>query len=105
MIYRRFDDDEAAGLTGAAPAMIVSMVRLIQKVRLYFLSVAAAGLQSMKSVLDRMRGRPFAGMPNYTLLEPGLYLGGNCVQPPPHTRAVLSVTPMPDTYSAEIYEW
>ena len=52
-----------------------------------------------------VRGITPETMPNYTLIEAGLYLGGVCQNPPPGVRAVLCVTPNRDAYSSEIYEW
>jgi hypothetical protein len=80
------------------------MNRWGKKFRSISLGWAAAILQVAKSCADRLTGRKFAGLPNYTLMEPGLYLGGACEQPPPDTKAVLRVTPVPDQYTAETYE-
>ncbi len=55
--------------------------------------------------MDRLTGAAAEGVPNYTMLESGLYLGGICLRPPPNTYAVLSVTATRDSFSAEVYEW
>ena len=39
---------------------------------------------------------------NYTLIEPGLYLGGRTPFPPPGTRAVLNLCQIPDLFSVEV---
>jgi protein-tyrosine phosphatase len=42
--------------------------------------------------------------PNYSLVEPGLYLGGSVERPPRGTRAVLNVCESPETYpTAEMH--
>jgi protein-tyrosine phosphatase len=54
--------------------------------------------------MDRLRGiEPDTG--NYTLLEPGLFLGGRCSKPPPGTQVVLNVSPTPDEFTSDIMEW
>jgi protein phosphatase slingshot len=43
--------------------------------------------------------------PNYSRIEPGLYLGGRVPAPPPGTRAVLNLCEKEDAYRAEIHRW
>lgn len=43
--------------------------------------------------------------PNYTEIEPGLYMGGLVSQPPPGTRAVLNLCEIDDSYRNERYRW
>jgi hypothetical protein len=43
--------------------------------------------------------------PNYTLIEPGLYVGGYVTAPPPDARAVLCLSLIKDDYTAPIHEW
>jgi hypothetical protein len=82
-----------------------SVKKLLGKLRIRALSIAAVVVQAIKLTIDhRIFGRS-ADVPNYTLLEPGLYIGGYCLRPPPETRAVLSLTPMRDAYCVEISEW
>ena len=48
---------------------------------------------------------PAPAPPNYTLIEPGLYIGGRVAALPPGVNAVLSLTPYPDDYTAPIFQW
>lgn len=43
--------------------------------------------------------------PNYTQIEPGLWLGGNTERPPPATQAVLNLCELPDPYQIEFQRW
>ena len=43
--------------------------------------------------------------PNYTRVEPGLYVGGSVERPPWRARAVLNVCEVEDPYRAEVHEW
>jgi len=43
--------------------------------------------------------------PNYTAIEPGLYLGGYVAAPPPGTRAVLNLCETEDAYRVESSKW
>ena len=40
---------------------------------------------------------------NYSLIEHGLYLGGNVNEPPPGTRAVLNLCEFADPYCCEVH--
>jgi hypothetical protein len=42
---------------------------------------------------------------NYSLIEEGLYMGGNVAEPPPGTGAVLNLCRAPDRYRAEVHLW
>ncbi len=42
---------------------------------------------------------------NYSLIEDGLYLGGDVARPPPGTRAVLNLCEKPDSYRADVALW
>jgi hypothetical protein len=42
---------------------------------------------------------------NYTLIEPGLYVGGRVDTPPPGVRAILSLSETQDDYPAPIRQW
>ena len=42
---------------------------------------------------------------NYSLIEEGLYMGGNAFEPPPGTQAVLNLCEMKDPYACEIHVW
>jgi hypothetical protein len=43
--------------------------------------------------------------PNYTLVEPGLYLGGYVAEPPPGTAAVLNLDETKDVFRCEFTRW
>ena len=43
--------------------------------------------------------------PNYTLIEKGLYLGGDVPKPPPRTKAVLNLCEKKDPYQCETHVW
>ena len=43
--------------------------------------------------------------PNYSPIEPGLYLGGLVPQPPPGTGAVLNLCEAQDPYEAQVHCW
>lgn len=43
--------------------------------------------------------------PNYTEIEPGLYLGGYVTDPPAGTRAVLNLCETEDPHQAERHRW
>lgn len=81
------------------------MSDLSRKLRRFGFSLAAIGLHAVKVCRDHLSGKPFEGLPNYTQLEPCLFLGGSCTQPPPGVRAVLCLTPTPDAFTAEFYHW
>jgi Dual specificity phosphatase, catalytic domain len=42
---------------------------------------------------------------NYSLIEDGLYMGGDVDAPPPGTRAVLNLCEKDDPYRTEVYAW
>lgn len=69
------------------------------------LSLAALTAHVFQACADRLRGRRRTAMPNCTRLEPGLYLGGLCDQPPEGAQAVLSVTPTPDAFTVNHHRW
>jgi hypothetical protein len=77
----------------------------LRKVRLAVFGWVAVGLHLLRSGYQRITGRRVEEMANYTELKPGLFLGGQCANPPEGTRAVLSVTPNRDAFSAEFYQW
>lgn len=68
-------------------------------------STVATAAHVLKTCGDRLRGCKPQGMPNCTLLEAGLYLGGLCERPPEAGCAVLSVTPTPEAFAAERLAW
>src|SRR5262249_19299757 len=43
--------------------------------------------------------------PNYTLIVPGLYMGGYVPSPLPGTTAVLNLCETPDAYHADVQSW
>lgn len=76
-----------------------------RKMRGFGFSLAAVGLHAVKACRDRLAGRTFEGLPNFTQLESCLYLGGTCTKPPPGVRAVLCLTPSRDSFTAEFFEF
>jgi protein-tyrosine phosphatase len=66
--------------------------------------MVALAAQKAQTLADWFRGTP-PDTGNYTLLEPGLFLGGRCLKPPPGTQVVLNVSPTPDEFPSEIMEW
>src|SRR5262249_3866782 len=42
---------------------------------------------------------------NYSLIEDGLWMGGNTERPPPGTRAVLNLCELDDPYRCEVHAW
>lgn len=42
---------------------------------------------------------------NFTLIEPGLYMGGDVQAPPPGARAVLNLCQAKDPYECEVHVW
>jgi protein-tyrosine phosphatase len=81
------------------------MISFSGKMRRFGFSLAALGLHAIQGCRDRLAGRPFEGVPNYTQLEPCLFLGGTCAKPPPGVRAVLCLTPTRDSFTTEFYEF
>jgi hypothetical protein len=49
--------------------------------------------------------RWYRGGPNYSLIEDGLYMGGDVKEPPPDTDAVLNLCRRDDPYRTDIYLW
>jgi hypothetical protein len=43
--------------------------------------------------------------PNYSLIEEGLYMGGDVSRPPRGTRAVLNLCEKEDAYDCEVHRW
>jgi len=66
----------------------------------FFLMALALATMTFAVVLSYTDS--FGPPPNYSLIEPGLYLGGSGPKPPDAT-AVLSITPYRDTYTADVY--
>jgi hypothetical protein len=42
---------------------------------------------------------------NYTLIEPGLFMGGDELEPPAGTRAVLNLCEAKDPYQCDVHVW
>jgi hypothetical protein len=49
--------------------------------------------------------RYYAEEENYSQIEPGLYMGGDVLEPPPRTTAVLNLCEKDDAYRCEVYVW
>ena len=47
----------------------------------------------------------YAEEENYSEIEPGLYMGGDVLEPPPGTTAVLNVCQRKDLYECEVHVW
>jgi hypothetical protein len=63
--------------------------------------LAAGALALVLFGLPRLPREP----ENYSLIEDGLYMGGDVARPPRGTRAVLNVCEKPDPYRAEAHDW
>jgi protein-tyrosine phosphatase len=66
-----------------------------------FPAVAVAIAAAAGPVADRLTRDP----PNYSRIEPGLYLGGRVPEPPPGVTAVLNLCETPDPYRVDDHEW
>jgi hypothetical protein len=42
---------------------------------------------------------------NFSQIEPGLYMGGEVLEPPPGTTAVLNLCELADAYRCEVHVW
>ncbi len=49
--------------------------------------------------------RYYAEEENYAEIEPGLYMGGDVLEPPPGTSAVLNLCEQKDAYQCEVHVW
>src|SRR5260370_1243949 len=47
----------------------------------------------------------YAAGANFSLVEPGLYMGGSVPEPPPGTRAVLNLCESADVYRCTTHRW
>lgn len=77
----------------------------VRKIRRGVYGWVAIGLHLMQAGYRRITRQRVDEIANYTELEPGLLLGGQCAMPPPKIRAVLCVTPNRDAFSVEFYQW
>jgi hypothetical protein len=68
---------------------------------LVVLLVACVGVLLILQWLERLNREP----DNYSLIEPGLYMGGRVSQPPSGTRAVLNLCEHADPYQCEAHLW
>lgn len=72
--------------------------------RLRILVALLIGLAAAWAILvgiERLHREP----ENYTLIEDGLWMGGNTELPPPGTRAVLNLCEFEDPYECEVHAW
>jgi hypothetical protein len=74
----------------------------VRKLRRFAFSLVALGAHVVQTCRDRLTGKTLA-LPNFTQLEPCLYIGGHCLSPPPGVRAVLCLTPNHDPFTAEFH--
>jgi protein-tyrosine phosphatase len=68
---------------------------------LYFLLIGLAAVLFAYALAAFWNHAP----PNYTLMEPGLYLGGYVAEPPPGVTAVLNLEENEDRYQVEQSSW
>ena len=73
--------------------------------RMYWLLLAGAVLILAALVVFPRVGQPAPEPPNWSLIEPGLYMGGRVDKPPAGVGAVLNLSLQKDDYSAEAYRW
>lgn len=77
---------------------------MISRRHLIFTAVAVI-LLTLAVVARVVLDRAYAVPPNYSQIEPGLWLGGFVDAPPPGVTAVLNLCETKDPYSAEIHAW
>ncbi|MEI8194273.1 MAG: dual specificity protein phosphatase [Phycisphaerae bacterium] len=80
------------------------MTLISGKIRSSIFAMVGAGAYCLTIIRCQLQGRAIE-LPNYTLLEPGLFIGGACTNPPPNTRAVLNLSSHLDDYTVEEYRW
>jgi protein-tyrosine phosphatase len=68
---------------------------------LVLLALALGGNLGVRPLIEWYSRPP----PNYSAIDTDLYMGGHVDAPPPGTRAVLSLTPIKDSYTADQYQW
>lgn len=73
--------------------------------RWIILGVLLAGCVAAWLYLLRLEMLYRAEEANYSLIEDGLYMGGDVDQPPWGTRAVLNLCEIKDPYQAEVHLW
>jgi hypothetical protein len=85
----------------------------MRRLRRWFLVVvaaaAAAVLVAVYLGLDPLvrwaTGEQALEEPSYSLIEDGLYMGGDVREPPPGVRAVVNLCEKKDSYQAEMHDW
>jgi hypothetical protein len=82
----------------------LGMDRTKRKLRSWAFGTLANLGFGIRVLMGRLRGRPL-GVGDFTLVEPGLFIGGRCDEPPAGTRAVLNVSPNRDEWTVEEYRW
>jgi hypothetical protein len=86
---------------------VAALMRKVLKLRL-LLYASVIGLLAFVShqrwTIHRLNMQTIAARANYSLIEPGFYLGGSQSKPPEAT-AVLNLSRYKDDYSAQFYEW
>jgi protein-tyrosine phosphatase len=70
-------------------------------VRTWRLAGVGAVLIAGAVAFDLIHARATREPPNWSLVEPGLYMGGRVPRPPPDVRAVLNLSMLEDEYGAE----
>jgi Dual specificity phosphatase, catalytic domain len=71
------------------------------RVLLVFLPLGCAGVWLFVRWIEQCDRGP----KNYSLIEDGLYMGGDVTEPPPGVRAVVNLCEKPDPYRTEVMVW
>jgi hypothetical protein len=77
----------------------------MKRFRLVLLGLLLVGGLAAWLILRYVERSYPAGGADYSLVEDGLYMGGNVAEPPPGTRAVLNLCRQADRYRAEVHVW
>jgi protein-tyrosine phosphatase len=72
---------------------------------LFLTSILIALAAAFPLFLNRRHDPQPQPTPPYSLVEPGLYIGGTVDAPPPGVRAVLCLSQVRDNFAAPVYEW
>ena len=75
------------------------------KLILFLLIASVLTALSAKFILDCYDFSEPPGPPNYSLIEPGLYMGGQCTRPPANVQSVLNLSLHKDNFSTDFYVW
>jgi len=81
------------------------MMSPTKRIRSLFFSLSALVLHNVERLTRRLCGKPSPTLHNYSMLEPNLYIGGQCESPPPGTSVVLNLSPRKDSFTNLACEW